>query len=205
MNRCAIKFKKLLFILTPPRLRSRFSRDNPWLAKYQIGEWTYGYVKVLDWRSGSKLKIGRFCSIAGGVTIFLDNGEHHANWVATYPFQQFLGKPEHRNRTLLSTKGDVVIGNDVWIGNNVTILSGVCIGNGAIIGADSTVTRNVPAYSVAVGNPARVVKQRFTPEQVAALEQIGWWNWPVNKIREAMPLLMSPCMDEFVAKYSTMA
>ncbi len=63
----------------------------------------------------------------------------------------------HRDRPLSSKP--VIIGENVWIGESVCILPGVTIGDGAIVGALSNVTKSIPAYSIAVGNPARVVKQ----------------------------------------------
>lgn len=80
-------------------------------------------------------------------------------------------------------KGEVVIGHGVWIGDSVIILPGVTVGNGAVIGAGSVVTRPIPPYAIAVGNPARVVKYRFSPEVVALLEAVDWWSWDVEKIR----------------------
>jgi serine acetyltransferase len=104
---------------------------------------------------------------------------------------------------MVASKEDVEIGNDVWIGDTATLLSGVRIGNGAVIGARSVVTKDVPPYAIVVGNPARIARLRFTPEQISALERIAWWNWPLHKIREAAPLLLSPSIEEFIARYSS--
>jgi len=193
--------RKLIFRLTPPRLRSPFCKDDPWLAKYEIGEWTYGHPKVLDWGTGAKLKIGRFCSIAGGVTIFVD-GEHHTDWVSTFPFSRLVAEKQEAVRCVVS-KGDLIIGNDVWICDGVAILSGVRIGNGAVVGARSLVTKDVPPYAVVGGNPARVLGFRFNDGQIAQLEKIAWWDWPIERVREAIPLLCSSSIDEFITKYST--
>jgi tetrahydrodipicolinate N-succinyltransferase len=75
------------------------------------------------------------------------------------------------------SKGEVVIGNAVWIGDSVIILPGVTVGNGAVIGAGSVVTKPIPAYAVAVGNPARVIRKRFADDVIALLEQVHWWEW----------------------------
>jgi carbonic anhydrase/acetyltransferase-like protein (isoleucine patch superfamily) len=80
-------------------------------------------------------------------------------------------------------KGDVEIGNAVWIGDSVIILPGVKVGDGAIIGAGSVVTKSVPAFSVAVGNPARVVKTRFPQEIVDVLSGVKWWHWDERLLR----------------------
>ena len=128
-----------------------------------IGKHTYG-TPIIHWpNNNAKLTIGNFCSIAGNVNIYL-GGNHRSDWVTTYPFglihthifNDFNGTGNP------STKGDVIIGNDVWIANNVTIMSGVTIGDGAIIANNSHVVKNVESYSLVGGNPAKLIKYRFT-------------------------------------------
>ena len=135
------------------------------------------------------LEVGAFCSIAGGVQIFL-GGEHRLDWVTTYPFnvlwpagRQFRGHPR--------SKGDVTIGNDVWIGAEAVILSGVTIADGAVVGARSVVTRDVPAYTLVAGNPARTVRKRFDDETIEALRALRWWQWDDTRIAEMMPYLLN--------------
>ena len=99
------------------------------------------------------------------------------------------------------SKGPVVIGHDVWIGRGATILSGVTIGDGAVVAAHSVVTKSVGPYSIVAGNPARLVRQRFSEDQTAALLRICWWDWPIETIREAWPLLLSDGIDVFIEKY----
>ena len=82
-----------------------------------------------------------------------------------------------------------MVGNDVWIGQNVTILPGVHIGDGAIIGAESVVAGDVEAYTVAAGNPARLIRRRFDPELQALLEQLRWWDRPAEEIARFIPLI----------------
>ena len=86
---------------------------------------------------------------------------------------------------------DTVVENDVWIGQNVTILPGVHIGSGAIIGANSVVSKDVPPYCIAAGNPARIVRKRFDEETVAFLLDLRWWDWPPERIFENLDLLCS--------------
>ena len=134
---------------------------------------------------GDKLIIGKFCSIAKGVEFIMNGANHRMSAISTYPFYIMGGdwgsalKP-HSDE--LPLKGDTVIGNDVWIGQNVTILPGVHIGDGAIIGANSVVSRDIPAYSIAAGNPCRVKKSRFTDEEIQILEDVKWWDWDIKKI-----------------------
>ena len=181
------------------RLEPYFMAQNRRFAAYQIGEWTYGRPNIRFGEQGARLIIGRFCSISQNVTILL-GGEHRTDWITTYPFNKvfdeakgFRGHP--------STKGDVVIGNDVWIGQDVLILSGVTIGNGAVVGARSIVTGDVMPYSIVAGNPARHIKSRFSPSAIDALQRIAWWDWPLPKIMEAWPLLLSPDIDSFIERY----
>jgi acetyltransferase-like isoleucine patch superfamily enzyme len=117
-----------------------FMNQNERYSKYEIGEGTYGNPTVRSGHEGTTLKIGRFCSIADGVTILL-GGEHRVDWVTTYPVNLIFGIK--RIAGLTRSKGDVIIGNDVWVGRDVLILSGVEIGDGAVIAARSVVTENV--------------------------------------------------------------
>jgi len=83
----------------------------------------------------------------------------------------------------IEVKGPMIIGNDVWIGANALILPGVTIGHGAIIGAGSIVTKSVPPYAIVSGNPAEIVKYRFTHEEINELLDLQWWDWPIEKLR----------------------
>jgi len=153
----------------------------------EVGEFTYGAhnINLHTWNEGTKLKIGKFCSIGGNIQVFL-GGNHRIDWISTYPFghihQNELGGQNIQGHP--ATKGDVVIGNDVWLGNFVTIMSGITIGDGAVIVANSHVTKNVDAYEVVGGNPARHIKYRFESEVRNLLLQLRWWDLPVNSIRE---------------------
>jgi carbonic anhydrase/acetyltransferase-like protein (isoleucine patch superfamily) len=71
----------------------------------------------------------------------------------------------------------------VWIGDSVVVLGGVTIGNGAVIGAGAVVTKSVPPYAVAVGNPAKVVSYRYPEQIVAQVESLEWWTWDDDRMR----------------------
>jgi virginiamycin A acetyltransferase len=88
-------------------------------------------------------------------------------------------------------KGDTVIGNDVWIGYEAVIMAGVKIGDGAIIASKSVVTKDVPAYAIAGGNPAKVIRQRFDDQAIANLLKIAWWNWDMEKITRNLDRIVS--------------
>jgi acetyltransferase-like isoleucine patch superfamily enzyme len=159
---------------------------------YIIGDYTYGHPKVLYDNGGANLEIGKYCSIAEGVSIFL-GGNHRQDWITTYPFPwlpQYFPELSHiKNHT--STKGSVIIENDVWIGQNASVLSGVTIENGAVIAASSVVTKNIGPYEIWGGNPAKFIKKRFTDEVIAELQEIKWWENDLDSIMKNGEILMS--------------
>lgn len=166
-----------------------------------IGKHTYGTnnLRIFYTDSGAKFQIGNFCSISDNLNIYL-GGNHRTDWVTTYPFghinQHIFNNFDGRGHP--STKGDIIIGNDVWIGSNVTIMSGVIIGDGSIIANNSHVVKNIEPYSVVGGNPAKLIKYRFTPEQIEKLLEIKWWFWDDEKINNFTPLLCNSNIDEFI-------
>lgn len=140
---------------------------------------------------GDQLIIGKFCSIASGIEFVMNGANHVMKGISTYPFNILANGWEANTPELsdLSMKGNTIVGNDVWFGQNVTVLPGITIGDGAIIGANSTVTKNVPAYSIVGGNPAQSIKQRFSEEVIEKLAILKWWNQPIDWITANIKLL----------------
>ena len=119
------------------------------------------------------------------------------NSVTTFPFFTLEGwdmNPPAKSD--LPLKGDTVIGNDVWIGQNAVILPGVHIGDGAIIGANSVVGSDVEAYSIVVGNPARLLRKRFDDELINLLVKFKWWDKSIEEINKLIPILTSSDLEK---------
>jgi acetyltransferase-like isoleucine patch superfamily enzyme len=167
--------------------------------RYPIGDHTYGRPRVISWGEGASLKIGKYCSIASNVIIFLGS-EHRVDWISTYPFP-YLWEDAKSITGHPSTKGDVVIANDVWIGFGTTILSGVRINDGAAIGACSLVNRDIPPYAIVAGNPAKIIRYRFDEETIQKLMQIKWWDWPDEKVGKNIHLICSNSVEAFLKKF----
>ena len=132
---------------------------------------------------GDRLIIGKFCMIASDVKFIMNGGNHLTNAVTAYPFSIFgHGWENAMAGKKHPYKGDTKIGNDVWIGYNTTIMPGVTIGDGAIIATNSTVVKDVAPYSIVGGNPAELIKKRFTKETIKRLLELKWWDWDMEKL-----------------------
>jgi virginiamycin A acetyltransferase len=162
----------------------------------EVGEYTYyddfdnveNFEKNIKYHFdfiGDKLIIGKFCMIASGVSFIMNGANHLTESISSYPFA-IMGKDWQNAMDGKSypNKGNTVIGNDVWIGHNVTIMPGIVIGDGAIIATNATVTRNVAPYTIVGGNPATIIKKRFSEEQISWLLKVKWWDWSIEKITE---------------------
>jgi virginiamycin A acetyltransferase len=143
---------------------------------------------------GDKLIIGKFCAVASDVKFIMNGANHETAPISTYPFAIFgNGWEKILEGVNISDKyphkGDTIIGNDVWIGYGVTIMPGVKVGNGAIIASLSVVTKDVPDYAIVGGNPATVIRKRFSEQDIQRLNDIAWWNWSVAKITANLKLI----------------
>ncbi|NIZ14564.1 CatB-related O-acetyltransferase [Phaeobacter sp. HF9A] len=138
------------------------------------------------------LMIGKFCQIAQGVRFITASANHDTRGVSTYPFRTF--DPALREGYNPDIR-DIEIGNDVWFGYGAQVMSGARIGDGAIIGAGAVVRGSVPPYAVVIGNPGTVIRRRFAPEQIEALLDIAWWDWPTELIEAHHEIIVSANVD----------
>ena len=165
--------------------------------KIEIGEYTYyndaesasafETHNVLYTAGPEKLIIGRFCAIASGARFLLSSANHPVLGCTAFPFFIFGGEWLERTVDLLpriTSRGDTAIGSDVWIGRDAMIMPGVTVGDGAIVAAGAVVTSDVPPYATIGGNPGRVIRRRYSDDDIDRLLRIAWWNWPIEMITQ---------------------
>jgi len=145
--------------------------------------------------------IGKFVNIASYVR--LNPSPHPMHWASQHHMiyrREMFGFGEDDNSFFNWRRmKKVVVGHDVWLGHNVTIMGGVTIGNGAVIGSGAIVTKDVPPYAIAVGNPAKVIRYRFDDVTIARLQDIAWWNWDHEKVKNALDDFKN--IEQFIKKY----
>lgn len=146
-------------------------------------------------------KVGKFVNIASFVR--LNPGQHPMHRVSQHHMlyrKEMFGFGENDCEFFDWRRSKkVIIGHDVWIGHNVTVMGGVTIETGAVIGSGAIVTRDIPAYAIAVGNPARVIRYRFDAHTIEELEKIKWWDWSFEKIAKSLKDFND--IDEFIEKH----
>lgn len=148
----------------------------------------------------SQTNIGKFCSI--GPNLLCGWGIHPTNGISTSPMFYSTRKQNGyslTNEDKIVERKRITIGNDVFIGANVTILDGVTIGDGAVIGAGAVVSKDIPPYAIAVGSPIRVIRYRYSEEQIAAMLRICWWNRDDQCLQDVSDMFFD--IDAFIAKY----
>lgn len=149
-------------------------------------------------------QIGKFCSIAAHVRI--NALEHPMERVTTHKityrpneYFKFIGLDnEFRERRQQKA---VTIGNDVWIGHGAVIMPGVSIGDGAVVGANAVVTHDVAPYMIVAGVPAKPLRQRFLPKVVSRLLALAWWDWPEDRLAQAIKDMQTLDVEAFLDRW----
>ncbi|MEM6463918.1 MAG: DapH/DapD/GlmU-related protein [Pseudomonadota bacterium] len=171
------------------------------MVECEMGDYSYIIHDSEAWAT----KIGKFVNIAAHVRI---NATNHPTWRATQHHftyragSYFDGEPDES--AFFDWRRDhlITIGNDVWIGHGAILLPGVKVGHGAVIGAGAVVSKDVSAYTIVAGVPAKTVRRRFSEETATALEALGWWDWGHEKLHAALPDFRALSAERFIEKYS---
>ena len=191
-----------------PTASVRDSRLGAWtevgarttLAEVEMGDYSY----VVHDAQIIYATIGKFCSIASHTRV--NPGNHPLERVAlnhfTYRASAYGLGPDEAGFFDWRRRHRVTLGHDVWLGHGVIVLPGVTIGTGAAIGAGAVVTKDVPPFAVAVGNPARVIRFRFPEELREALLQIAWWDWPRERLSAALEEIRTLSAEEFCRRHA---
>jgi acetyltransferase-like isoleucine patch superfamily enzyme len=168
-------------------------------GRMTVGRHSYGIPVIKTYtHDTTKLTIGAYSAVSETSIVML-GGEHAVDRVTTFPLRITLKLPGAGEDGIPVKTGDTVIGNDVWVTQRTFVRSGVTIGDGAIVAAGAVVIKDVPPFAIVGGNPAKVLRYRFTPEQIEALLEIRWWDWPDELVVEATPLLCGTDIDAFIA------
>ncbi len=174
------------------------------LLEVELGDYSY----VVNDSDIAYAKIGKFTSIAAMTRI--NPGNHPMDRASQSHFSYrasayFDGERDEDEFFTWRRAHQVTIGHDVWVGHAAIVLPGRRVGTGAVIGAGAVITKDIPAYAVAVGNPARVIRQRFSGNTTAGLQRLAWWDWPHERLHAALPDFRALTAEQFLDKYEMQA
>jgi virginiamycin A acetyltransferase len=186
-------------------LRPLLAGHEPAISNIEVGAYSYysdfddampffdRNVRYNFGFSGARLVIGDFCALAHGTSFIMADANHVIDGISTFPFPIFGGEWAEAlplAEMPFPNKGDIIVGSDVWFGHDCLIMPGVRIGHGAIIAARAVVTRDVPDYAIVGGNPAQIIKRRFSDAVIDELLALAWWRWPREILKAAIPYLV---------------
>lgn len=147
-----------------------------------VSGWAARIAPYIFPSSSERLRIGKFGQFAHGTRFVTASANHKMDGISTYPFAIYDPERIFSYPSSLPQGRDTVVGHDVWIGMNSLILPGARIGNGVIVSSGSVVSGTIPDYAIIGGNRAQVLRMRFAEADIARLNAIAWWDWPIDKI-----------------------
>ena len=171
------------------------------VSETDLGDYSYIMQDGIVWCA----EIGKFANIAAAVRI---NATNHPTWRATlhhftYRANDYWDDAEPEAAFFdWRREGRVRIGHDVWIGHGATVLPGVTIGDGAVIGAGAVVSRDVAPYTIVGGVPAKLIRERLSPELAARMQRLAWWDWDHARLRDTLEDFRELDAPAFLEKYA---
>jgi phosphonate metabolism protein (transferase hexapeptide repeat family) len=170
------------------------------IAHSRLGDYSYcvGNTQI------AYASIGKFANIAAYVRIYASMHPMHRASLHHFTYRSawyFEGEEDDAEFFAWREGQGITVGHDTWIGHGAVIMPGVTIGNGAIIGSNAVVTKDVANFAIAVGVPARTIKQRFADDVAGRLDALAWWDWSHDKLRQALPDFRKLPIEAFLEKY----